>query len=66
MSSNSIQPGVYGVNGVYVRVDAGPDGKAVLSRYDSAAGGMRVLEGDERARWLKALDVNETTTANGS
>lgn len=55
----TIQPGAYAVNGQRVRVDVTPQGRPVLSRYDPDTNAMRVLEGEERARWLRALRVDD-------
>jgi hypothetical protein len=63
----TIQPGAYQVNGQYVRVDVTPSGWTVLSRYwedgvgETRRSGMRVLQGEERALWLKALGMDEDT-----
>jgi hypothetical protein len=58
---NTVSTGAYRVNGVWVRIDVTHSGKAVLTRCDTDTGKLRVLEGAERTRWLKALGMDEAT-----
>lgn len=58
---NTASTGAHNVNGVWVRIDVTPAGKAVLTRYDTEDGKPRVLVDDERKLWLKALGMDEDT-----